>query len=150
MKLNRLLLFLLPFLYLTACTDNCKETRKYRRYSPVTFTANQLRQGVQIEPPQPLVNPGKIYTKDQYLFINELKQGIHIIDNRNPSSPTPVAFLRIPGNGDIAIRNNILYADSYMDLVAFDISNPAAIQAINRVRTYSPMAPLKGAGGVMT
>lgn len=144
MKVNRLLLFLLPFLSLTACTDNCKETRKYRRYSPVTFTAYQLRQGVQTEPPQPLVNPGKIYTKDQYLFINELKQGIHIIDNRNPSSPTPVAFLRIPGNGDIAVRNNILYADSYMDLIAFDISNPASVQAINRVQDVFPNGSFEG------
>lgn len=89
-------------------------------------------------PPQALVNPGKIYTKDQYLFINELKEGIHIIDNRNPSAPTPVAFVRIPGNGDMAIRNNILYADSYMDLVTFDISNPSSIQAINRVQNVFP------------
>ncbi len=144
MKANRLLVFLLPLLSLTSCTDNCKETRTFRRYSPVTFTATQLRQGVQTEAPQPLVNPGKIYTKDQFLFINELKQGIHIIDNRNPSAPTPVAFLRIPGNGDVAIRNNILYADSYMDLIAFDISNPTSVQAVNRVQNVFPNGSFEG------
>ena len=144
MKAIRLLVFLLPFLSLTSCTDNCKETRTFRRYTPITFTATQLRQGVQTESPQPLVNPGKIYTKDQFLFINELKQGIHIIDNRNPSAPTPVAFLRIPGNGDIAIRNNILYADSYMDLLAFDISNPASVQAVNRVPNVFPSGSFEG------
>ena len=144
MKANRSFLFLLPFLILAGCTDNCKETRTFRRYSPITFTATQLRQGVQTEAPQPLVNPGKIYTKDQFLFINELKQGIHIIDNRNPSSPKPVAFIRIPGNGDMAIRNNILYADSYMDLVAFDISNPASVKAVNRVQNVFPNGSFEG------
>ncbi|MFD2932168.1 LVIVD repeat-containing protein [Spirosoma flavum] len=144
MKTNRLLLFILPLLSLTGCTDNCKETRTFRRYSPVSFTATQLRLGVQTEAPQPLVNPGKIYTKDQFLFINELKQGIHIIDNRNPSAPKPVAFIRIPGNGDIAIRNNILYADSYMDLIAFDISNPSSVQAINRVQDVFPNGSFEG------
>ncbi|GAB3796102.1 hypothetical protein GCM10028819_13170 [Spirosoma humi] len=145
MKTNRLLLlFTFPFLSLWGCTDNCQETRTYRRYTPVTFTANQLRQGIQIVPPQALVNPGKIYTKDQYLFINELKEGIHIIDNRNPAAPTPVAFVRIPGNGDMAIRDNILYADSYMDLVAFDISNPSAVQAINRVPNVFPNGSFEG------
>ncbi|GAB3734142.1 LVIVD repeat-containing protein [Spirosoma lituiforme] len=145
MKSNRLLLFFtLPFLSLAGCTDNCQEIRTYRRYSPVSFTASQLRQGIQVVPPQALVNPGKIYTKDQYLFINELKEGIHIIDNRNPSAPTPVAFVRIPGNGDMAIRNNILYADSYMDLVTFDISNPSSIQAINRVQNVFPNGSFEG------
>lgn len=133
MKATCLLLFLSPLFWLAGCTDKCKETRTYRRYTPVNYTLTQLRQGVQIESAQTLVNPGKIYTKDQFLFINELKQGIHIIDNRNPSAPKSVAFLRIPGNGDMAIRNSTLYADSYMDLVTFDISNLAAIKEVSRV-----------------
>ncbi len=144
MKPNYLLLFVLPWFALSGCTDTCKETRTYRRYTPVTFTANQLRQGVQTEVPQPLVNPGKIYAKDQFLFINELKEGIHIIDNHDPAVPKPVAFIRIPGNGDMAIRDNILYADSYMDLIAFDISNPASIQLVKRVQSVFPSGSFEG------
>lgn len=144
MKPNCLPLFVLPWLFLSGCTDTCKETRTYRRYSPVTFTATQLRQGIQTEAPQPLVNPGKIYAKDQFLFINELKEGIHIIDNHDPAVPKPVAFIRIPGNGDIAIRDNILYADSYMDLVAFDISNPSSIQLVKRVQGVFPNGSFEG------
>jgi hypothetical protein len=144
MKTNPLLLILLLFPVLFGCTDNCQETRTFRRYTPVTFTTAQLRQGVQTEAPQPLVNPGKIYTKDQFLFINELKQGIHVIDNRDPSSPKPMAFIRIPGNGDIAIRNSILYADSYMDLVALDVSNPTAVNVVNRVPNVFPNGMFEG------
>ena len=136
MKANRLLLLLtLPLGYLTGCTDKCEETRTFRRYVPVTFTLREIREGVRTEAARTLQKPGKIYTKGGYLFINELKEGIHLIDNRNPSAPQLVAFLRIPGNGDMAVRNNILYADSYMDLVAFDISDPANPREVSRVQS---------------
>ncbi|RCR67966.1 LVIVD repeat-containing protein [Larkinella punicea] len=133
--MRRTLYFLLGVLLvgLNGCTDKCKETRTFRQFTPRTFTVAQIRQGVQTEQPRTLVNPGKIYTKDGFLLINEIKEGIHVIDNRNPSAPKTVAFLRIPGNGDMAIRNNILYADSFMDLVAFDIRDPQNIRELNRV-----------------
>ena len=66
---------------------------------------------------------GKIYTKDNFIYLNEVNKGIHIIDNSNPSSPVQVAFLSIPGNLDIAIKGNILYADMYTDLLALDITD---------------------------
>ncbi|GAA4449271.1 hypothetical protein GCM10023189_08500 [Nibrella saemangeumensis] len=136
---------LLPLLWLTTgCTDNCEETRTFRRYTPISFTLAQVRQGVIAEAPRTLVNPGKIYTKDQYLYINEIKEGIHVIDNSNPSDPKMVSFIRIPGNGDIAIRNNILYADSYLDLVAFDISDPKNIKPVNRVEGVFPSGQFEG------
>lgn len=136
--------FLFPLLWLTSCTDNCEETRTFRRYTPISFTLAQVRQGVIAEAPRTLVKPGKIYTKDQYLYINEIKEGIHVIDNSNPSAPKTVSFIRIPGNGDIAIRNNILYADSYMDLVAFDISDPRNIRVVNRVESVFPSGQFEG------
>lgn len=139
-----LLLLLLPALSLIGCTDKCEETRTYKQFTPITLTLQQVREGVRVEQAQELRNPGKIYTKDGYLFINEIKEGIHIIDNRNPSSPQTLAFLRIPGNGDIAVRNNILYADSYMDLVAFDISNPSQPREINRVQSIFPNGQFDG------
>jgi hypothetical protein len=144
MKPNLLLLFSLSLLYLTGCTDKCQETRTYRRYVPVTFTLREIREGVRIEEARTLVKPGKIYTKDGYLFINELKEGIHLIDNRNPAAPNPVAFLRVPGNGDMAIRNSILYVDSYMDLVAFDISDPAHPREVSRVQSVFPSGQFEG------
>ena len=146
MKTNTLLLFLLvlPTLWLSGCTDKCEQTRTFRRYVPVTLTVQQVRAGVRVEAAQTLQKPGKIYTKNGYLFINEIKEGIHIIDNRNPAQPRQLAFLRIPGNGDMAVRNSILYADSYMDLVAFDISNPAQPKEVNRVESIFPSGQFEG------
>jgi len=138
-----LLLAWLPLLA-TSCTDTCRETRTYRRFTPMTLSTAQIRQGVQSEPTRTLVNPGKLYTKDGFLFINELKEGIHIVDNRDPAAPRMVSFLRIPGNGDIAIRNNILYADSYMDLLTFDISDPQNVRELKRVENVFPNGQLDG------
>lgn len=145
MRPNHYFLFFASLLGLFGCTDQCKETRTFRRFTPQTFTAAQLRQGVGSEAPRTLQNPGKIYTKDGFLFINEVKEGLHIIDNRNPASPRFVSFLKIPGNGDMAIRNNILYADSYMDLVAFDISDPTNPREINRVNDVFQNGQFDGA-----
>ncbi|GAB4001278.1 hypothetical protein GCM10028807_57190 [Spirosoma daeguense] len=146
MKANRLLfLLILPLFWQTGCTDRCEETRTFRRFVPVTLTVRQVREGVRVEEARELKQPGKIYTKSGYLFINELKEGLHIIDNRDPSSPKPIAFLRIPGNGDMAVRNNILYADSYMDLVAFDITDPVQPKEVNRVQSVFPNGVFEGA-----
>ena len=56
-------------------------------------------------------NPGKLYIFGNYIFLNEIDKGIHIIDNSNPASPKNVAFIDIPGNLDMAVKGNILYAD---------------------------------------
>jgi hypothetical protein len=127
------ILLLLLVSTLWSCNDQCKETRITRRYTPVSIALKELRSSVKTESAHDLVRPGKIYTKDNYLFINEIKTGIHVVDNSDPSNPKFLAFINIPGNGDISVRNNILYADSYTDLVAIDISDPANAKEVSRV-----------------
>lgn len=88
---------------------------------------------------------GKIYLYNDYLFINEPNEGIHIYNNTNPIAPVNVGFLQIPGNVDLAVRNNILYADNFIDLLAFDISNMSNIKQVKRVtdvfnQLYTPGA----------
>jgi hypothetical protein len=115
-----------------SCKDNCVQTVTYRGTEQVKVTLNELRSSVKTLPAQDLENPGKIYAKDNYLFINEVKKGIHIIDNSNPSSPKAISFIQILGNIDIAVKDNIMYADSYTDFVALDISNPKDVKEISR------------------
>ncbi|WP_316796586.1 hypothetical protein [Pedobacter agri] len=81
----------------------------------------------------PAKKTGKIYIYNDYLFINEPGEGIHIYNNVNPGSPVSIAFVQVPGNVDLAIHNNILYADSFIDLLAFDISNIGSIKQVERV-----------------
>ena len=115
-----------------SCKDNCVQTVTYRSTEQVKVTLSELRSGIKTLPAQDLENPGKIYIKDNYLFINEVKKGIHIIDNANPSSPKAIAFIQILGNIDIAVKDNILYADSYTDFIALDISNPLDVKEVSR------------------
>lgn len=102
--------------------DECQRT--YTIYRPIYKSLAQIRADMKGWSPQSLTNTGKIYTWGSYIFINEIDKGIHVIDNSDPSNANNVAFIYIPGNVDIAIRGNYLYADSYNDLVVFDVSDP--------------------------
>ncbi len=120
-------------LLLEGCTDKCEVTHEYIYLEPVFTPLQEIRASVELTAPQPIAAVGKIYFKDDYLYVNEPGKGIHIIDNSNPSSPLPVKFLAIPGNFDLAIKGNTLYADSYVDLVAFDVSSVSGIHEVARL-----------------
>ena len=132
------LLILSMFMISSCKKDKCEQTVTYKRYEPVYMSYDELRSSVKSEPAQALKKPGKIYLKGNYIFVNEIDKGIHIIDNSNPSSPQNIAFIKIPGNMDIAAVGNTLYADSYVDLLALDISSPASVTVTKRVENALP------------
>jgi hypothetical protein len=126
-------LVLVMFLILPSCHDEVTNSYTYKTSIPVYLEMSTVRQAdIIIEPGKELNNPGKIYIYDDYLFINEPQKGIHILDNSNPASPININFINIPGNVDLAINSNILYADSYVDLLSFDISNIRSIKLVDR------------------
>lgn len=118
---------------LQGCTDNCEITETYTYYEPVYTSLEELRAMVSVTDPAVLQSTGKIYFKDNHLFINEVGKGIHVIDNRDPANPTPLAFVNIPGTSDLSAKGNYLYADSYIDLVVLDISDLNNIHEVNRL-----------------
>jgi len=81
---------------------------------------------------------GKIYIQGNYLFVNEKYKGIHVFDNSNPASPVNLAFLNIPGNVDLTVKGNYLYADNYVDLIVLDISNLYAPVEVARIKDIFP------------
>jgi hypothetical protein len=113
-------------------------TEVFTANSPVYLSYEDLRGAVKTTSANDLKNPGKIYFKDGYIFVNEEMKGIHIIDNRNPRSPQNLKFIEIPGNVDIAVKNDILYADSYVDLVAIDIKDIANPREVYRIKDIFP------------
>ncbi|WP_040302644.1 LVIVD repeat-containing protein [Algoriphagus machipongonensis] len=128
------LLFMLSVLFLSSCHDEHTSTYTYRTLQPVYLEMSDVRARViTSEPARPLDNTGKIYIYGDYLFINEPTEGIHILDNSNPSNPVNLSFIPIEGNVDMAVNGDILYADNYVDLLAFDISKIGNIQLIKRV-----------------
>lgn len=115
------------------CSDTCEDQTTYSYYEPVYTSLSVIRGSVEVQAPQPITSVGKIYFKDDYLFVNQPGEGIHVINNQDPENPQPTHFIVIPGNVDMAIRNNILYADSYIDLVALDITNLDQVVEVGRL-----------------
>lgn len=101
---------------------------------PQTMSKAEFRASVLVELPKPILDVGKIYAYQNYIFINEKFKGVHIIDNSNASLPQKIAFISIPGNEDISVKNDFLFADSAIDLVVFDISDINAITEVDRLQ----------------
>jgi hypothetical protein len=124
-------------LLLSGClNDKCERTQEFIRYDPVYLTEEGIRVDVDIQGPQELKRPGNLYYYNGYLLINEVMKGVHVIDNHDPANPVNLAFIEIPGNRDIAVRNGILYADMFIDLVALDIKdimNPSLVCRVENV-----------------
>ncbi|HEY5469436.1 MAG TPA: hypothetical protein VIK07_02840 [Bacteroidales bacterium] len=119
---------------------SCEDTtyREYKGNAPVYISYADLRTSVKPAENVDLKNPGKIYYKDNYIFIVEELKGIHVFDNINPSAPVKKTFITIPGVVDISISGNILYADSYVDLVVLDVQDIANIHEVGRIKDILP------------
>ena len=131
---------LLVVLGLVACKDTLVERRTYTANVPEYMSYSDLRMPVKSTAPTELTSNGKIYVKDQYLFINEKYKGIHVYDNSNPAAPANLLFIDIPGNVDLSVKGDFLYADSYTDLVVLNISdihNPVEISRLKDVFPYT-------------
>ncbi len=122
-------------------------TVTYTIMTPVLKSKADVLAAINGNPSETVQKAGKIYIKDKFIYLNEVDKGIHIIDNSDPSRPSQVAFLSIPGNRDIAVKDNILYADMYNDLLAIDISNPKKVSITNRIANFF-MGRMYGYGSI--
>ncbi|MBI1780954.1 MAG: hypothetical protein HYR66_06235, partial [Sphingobacteriales bacterium] len=132
---------LLTVLFITIFAIACKKnsnitTKTIKLYTPVYSSKATALASINGSQSQAVTKAGKIYIKDNYIFLNDLNKGIHIIDNSNPSLPVQIAFLAIPGNLDVAVKGNILYADMYSDLLALDITNPRNATIVSKVENF--------------
>ncbi len=129
-------IFSLSVFFFSSCEDTI--LREYKGYAPVYLSFEDLRSSVLVDQGNDLKNPGKIYYKDSYIFIVEELKGIHVFDNTNPASPVNKTFVKLPGVVDISIAGNILYADSFVDLVVLDVQDIENIKEVGRVKDILP------------
>ena len=126
--------------FLSGCLrDECTSTRTFVRYDPIYKTLDECRAGIAAQAPREMRKPGKIYAHGDYLFINEKQEGIHVVDNSDPANPQKIAFWSIPGNVDIAMRGQYLYADQYIDLLTIDITELQNPQVVCRSENAFPL-----------
>ncbi|MEO8108843.1 MAG: hypothetical protein ABI594_02370 [Ginsengibacter sp.] len=126
-SIETFILLFFSFLFSGCLKDNCSHANRYTWLEPLYRTSAEVRANIKSNQPQKIENPGKIFIRGNYIFLNEINKGIHVIDNSRPSAPVNIAFINIPGNVDIAVKGNTLYADLYTDLVTLDISDPANV-----------------------
>lgn len=83
---------------------------------------------------QPIINAGNIYLWNNYLFVNEIGKGIHVIDKTDPTSTTKITFIKIYGNKNFSISDSILYADNGKDLISINIKDILHVQVLKIVK----------------
>ena len=123
-------------------------------YVPVFMERTELEKSVSYSPEgRELENPGKIYYRTPYIFINERYKGIHVINNTDPAHPVNEGYIIAPGCLDIAIKNDILYLDNAVDLVAFHLERREVVHRERNIfaeslapdRSYFNQRPTKDA-----
>ena len=65
-------------------------------YKPITQARKDFEKSMSIVGDRAVINSGKIYVKDNLIYLNEKGEGFHVIDNSDPQNPKPVAFIKIP------------------------------------------------------
>ncbi|MBI3258751.1 MAG: hypothetical protein HYZ54_04640 [Ignavibacteriae bacterium] len=111
---------------------------KYSEYEPILADRSILNT-ITFNEAKPIINTGKIYSYQNYILINELDKGYHVIDNSDPATPKNIGFLSILASREVVIRNGILYSNSSNDLISLDISDINHPKVISRTENVFPI-----------
>lgn len=103
--------------------DDIIDAEPQSQYEPVILEREAFNTSVALLEPQNQEEMGKIYVKDNFLFISEPYKGFHIFDNTNPENPIKLKFLKVLGSTDISIKNEVLYINNAVDLIAITFNN---------------------------
>ncbi|MEN8125405.1 MAG: hypothetical protein ABFR32_09780 [Bacteroidota bacterium] len=139
MKTKLILVLVMLFFVSQSCdNDSDSEYVLVNVATPKFMTLDALRSSVEISSPLPIIESGKIYVYNDLVLVNDIENGIHIIDNSNPENPKKIACIKIEANNDMEIKGDYLYVDSLMDLVIFDISDIDNIKEVTRLKDVFP------------
>ncbi len=136
--MNRIISILVVILFITSCGKESGNNVEINGYKPI-YISKENAAIVESKAPQTLVTPGKMYLYNNYIYIVDFGLGVHIIDNTDPTKPNKLAFVSIPGVNDVAVKNGVLLADNFKDLVALDISDLSNIKLTKRVKNLYPI-----------
>ena len=105
----------------------CPEGER-RVANETVLSFEEFRNGIEWLDPQPIGTNGKIVVYKNFLFILEPFLGVHVYDNSTQVEPLALGLLNIPGNSDIYLKEDVLYADSYTDLVKFEVQDDTPVE----------------------
>jgi len=131
--MHKLIYLFVPCMILWAsCTKTEREFYNGQGKKPVYLPLSELLD-VKNEPPTPIELSGTLFLRDSLLFILEQRKGIHVFNIKDSLNTINLAFFKIPAITDFVISGNLVYADSWKDLVVIDISDLHQIQVKERI-----------------
>lgn len=99
-------------------------------YQPVYAVDSDFE--IELLPRQAAVNTGKIFRRGNLLLLSEVNEGIHIIDNTDPTAPVNLGFLKVKGSSDMWAEGELLYVNQFSDIVTVDFSDLENVREISR------------------
>ncbi len=144
MKKFSILLLTIATLSFWGCNKSCMITSTYNVYTPVYKSWDEIRNSFGSEQPQPLKNIGNMVILGDRLYLVEVDKGIHVIDNANVGQPVMLAFIKVPGCRQLSVKGNILYTDSYIDMLTIDATSPMQATLVKRDKDVYPFHQYEG------
>ena len=135
-----LLYFAIIMQFFTSCIYRSQPLETLpNSFTPVYLTRAQLESSVVLENPKTTIKSGKIYIKDDIMFVNDVNKGFQIYNYSNATNPVAIGYINFPGATDLAIRNTILYVNQAVDLVSvnYNVANNT-IAVTNRIKNAFP------------
>ena len=133
----------LSFFILHSCifsiSDSDDDDSYVSIYNPIRLTRTEFENSVALDNAKTLEETGKIYVKNNFLFINEPYKGFHVVDNTNPENPIFVKFISCPGATDLIFKGNTFYINQAVDLIAVQFNDTfSEIIVTKRIRNIFP------------
>ncbi|MFT7351402.1 MAG: hypothetical protein ACI9XR_001147 [Flavobacterium sp.] len=110
------------------------------KYEPVYMTRTAFENSISIIAAKPTITAGKIYIKDDFLYVNDVNKGFQIYNYSNPTNPLAIGYINFPGATDMAIRNNAIHVNQATDLVSVEIFPITKVVGVtNRIKNAFPI-----------
>jgi hypothetical protein len=133
---------MLPLLT-AACQDETppEEVANYPTYRPLYAEEEGDKTEIRsINEARRIRQAGKIYYQDygvqEYVLVTEPNAGVHVYNNTDPQNPRQEVFIRIRGVEDVAIKDKLMIANNFNDLVTIDISRLDSVHEVHRIEDY--------------
>jgi hypothetical protein len=134
------LVFLLLFFALLGCEDNTEDIYRYSKIItqskqyPVYLDMSEIG-NIQVETQVPLEAPFKIVSNDTHYFVGDRLNGIHVYQ-KSAGSVSYLCFIACKYLKDLALVDDRLFCNNFVDMVVLDVSNPLQAIVLHREEHY--------------